>query len=188
MQAGILAQLPEPEIATARVVEVLQAARQGGYRVFFTRHMSLPPEVTGVAGLRMAMAWQRLDRPEDVRPAFLPGSPPFQLVPEMSPRPSEAVFDKITMSCFLGTPLDLALRDCGINAFAIVGVALEVGIEPTVRHAADLGYIPIVVADACGGRDDTARQRSLDGLAFDGDAIITDTATIAPLLRRSPTR
>jgi biuret amidohydrolase len=80
------------------------------------------------------------------------------------------------------------LRDCGINAFAIVGVALEVGIEPTVRHAADLGYLPVVVADACGGRDDAARQRSLDGLAFAGDAVITDTATIAPLLRRSVTR
>jgi biuret amidohydrolase len=103
-------------------------------------------------------------------------------------RPSEPVLGKITMSCFLGTPLDLALRDCGINAFAVVGVALEVGIEPTVRHAADLGYIPVVVVDACGGRDEAARQRSLDGLAFAGDALITDTATIAGLLRRSTTR
>jgi nicotinamidase-related amidase len=42
-----------------------------------------------------------------------------------------------------GTPLDLVLRDCGIVAVAIVGVALEAGIEPTVRHAADLGYIPV---------------------------------------------
>ena len=182
MQAGILAQLPEAETVTTRVVTVLEAAREGGYRVFFTRHMSLPPEVTGVAGLRMAMAWQRADRPEDVTPAFLPGSAAFQLVPEMTPRPSEAVFDKITMSCFLGTPLDLALRDCAVNSFAIVGVALEVGIEPTVRHAADLGYIPVVVADACGGRDQVARQRSLDGLAFAGDAILTDTATISHLL------
>jgi nicotinamidase-related amidase len=178
MQAGILAQLPEAATATARVVEVLEAAREGGYRVFFTRHMSLPAEVTGVAGLRMAMAWQRLDRPEDVTPAFRPGSTAFQLVPEVTPRPSEAVFDKITMSCLLGTPLDLALRDCGVNAFAIVGVALEVGIEPTVRHGADLGYIPVVVADACGGRDEDARQRALAGLAFAGDSLISDSATV----------
>jgi nicotinamidase-related amidase len=184
MQAGILAQLPEAATATARVVEVLEAAREGGYRVFFTRHMSLPAEVTGVAGLRMAMAWQRLDRPEDVTPAFRPGSTAFQLVPEVTPRPSEAVFDKITMSCFLGTPLDLALRDCGVNAFAIVGVALEVGIEPTVRHGADLGYIPVVVADACGGRDEDARQRALAGLAFAGDSLISDSATVSALFRR----
>lgn len=60
---------------------------------------------------------------------------------------SEAIFDKITMSAFESTPLDIALRDCGI---LIVGVATEIGIEPTVRHAADLGCIPVVVTDACG--------------------------------------
>jgi nicotinamidase-related amidase len=51
------------------------------------------------------------------------------------------------MSAFESTPLDIVLRDCGINAFAIVAVATEIGIEPTVRHGADLGYIPVVVTD-----------------------------------------
>ena len=45
------------------------------------------------------------------------------------------------------------LRDCGVRAYIIAGVALEVGIEPTVRHSADLGYVPVVVRDACGGGD-----------------------------------
>jgi nicotinamidase-related amidase len=69
------------------------------------------------------------------------------------------------------------MRDCQLVAFAIVGVALEVGIEPTVRHGADLGYIPVVVADACGSGNLVAGKRSLDSLAFAGDAMITDTAT-----------
>jgi nicotinamidase-related amidase len=102
----------------------------------------------------------------------------------MAPRPSEAVFDRITMSAFEGTPLDRVLRDCRIQAVAMVGVALEVGIEPTARHAADLGYIPVVVSDACGGRDEPARERSLAGLAFAGDSIITDTATFCRALAR----
>ncbi len=184
MQAGILSQLPDAEAITRLVVRVLRAARTGGYRVFFTRHMSLPNEAAGVFQLRTAMAWQRVKRVEQVRPTFLRDSAPFQLVPELEPRPSEVIFDKITMSCFVGTPLDLALRDCGTSAFAIVGVALEVGIEPSVRHGADLGYIPVVVEDACGGRDETARQRSLAGLRFAGDAIITDSETMCPLLER----
>jgi nicotinamidase-related amidase len=54
------------------------------------------------------------------------------------------------MSAFEGTPLNIVLRYRGINAFAIVGVAMEVGIEPTVRHGADLDYIPVIVRDACG--------------------------------------
>jgi len=35
-----------------------------------------------------------------------------------------------------------------IDAFAIVGIAMEIGIEPTVRQGADLGYTPVVVKDA----------------------------------------
>jgi hypothetical protein len=54
------------------------------------------------------------------------------------------------MSAFEGTPLDIAFRDCGIDAFAIVGIAMEIGIEPTVRHGSDLGYVPVLVVDACG--------------------------------------
>jgi nicotinamidase-related amidase len=185
MQAGILPQLPTAAEVTARVAEVLQAAREAGYRVFFTRHMSLPTEVSGVAQLRAAMAWQRVERVDDVRPAFPRDSPQFQIVREVAPRPSEAVFDKITMSGFVGTPLELALRDCRLTAFAVVGVALEVGMEPTVRHGADLGFIPVVVADACGSRDEAARTRVLDGLAFAGDAMITDANTICALISRA---
>jgi nicotinamidase-related amidase len=185
MQVGVLAQLPTAAEVTGRVGEVLRAARQGGYRVFFTRHMSMPTEVSGVAQLRAAMAWQRVERVADVRPAFPRDSPQFQIAPEVAPLPSEAVFDKIGMSAFVGTPLELVLRDCRLSALAVVGVALEVGIEPTVRHAADLALIPVLVADACGGRDAAAQTRVLEGLAFAGDAMITDANAICPLLSRA---
>jgi len=85
------------------------------------------------------------------------------------------------MSAFEGTPLDIVLRDCGINAFAIVGVAMEVGIEPTVRHAADLGYIPVIVRDACGAGHEEAAQRSVASLEYAGDAVFTDVDTISAL-------
>ena len=88
------------------------------------------------------------------------------------------------MSAFEGTPLDIALRDCGINSFAIVGVATEIGIDPTVRHGADLGYLPIVVRDACGAGHHESGERALENLAFVGDALFTDTATITDLLTR----
>jgi nicotinamidase-related amidase len=186
MQVGIMSQLPKErgEKITASIVKVLQAARSAGVRVFFFRHMSLPVEVAGVSQLRMAMAWQRVDKVSDVKPWFLRDSPGFQLIPELSPLPSEVIFDKITMSAFEGTPLNIALRDCGINAFAIVGVAMEVGIEPTVRHATDLGYIPVIVTDACGAGNEDAAKRSLESLEFAGDALMTDVKTISSLFRQ----
>jgi biuret amidohydrolase len=86
------------------------------------------------------------------------------------------------MSAFEGTLLDVALRDCGVNRVAIVGIAMEIGIEPTVRHAVDLGYIPIVITDACGAGHADAAQRSIASLEFAGDAFLTNVETICRLL------
>lgn len=184
MQVGIVSQLPDGMTMVQRVAEVRQAARDGGVRVLYTRHMSLPKEVAGASQLRTAMAWQHVDRVADVKPPFLRDSPGFQITPELAPASTEVVFDKITMSAFEGTPLNVALRDCGVTAFVIVGIALEVGIEPTVRHATDLGYVPIVVTDACGSRDKLAAKRALDSLDFAGGSLQTDVKTISGLLRR----
>jgi len=189
MQAGVLGQLPDGGAeAVDRVSQVLAAARAGGYPVFFTRHMSLPARLMGTAQLRTAMSWQRVDDPEKVESWFLRDTPGFQIVPDLSPRADEAVFDKLAMSAFAGTPLEMALRDLGIRAFAIAGVALEIGIAPTVWHAVDLGLIPVVVTDACGGRDHAAMQRVLDDFRFGGDTLLTDIAAITPRLAGDPAR
>jgi nicotinamidase-related amidase len=184
MQIGILSQIKNAAAITAQVLAVLEAAREVGLRILFFRHLSLPKELMGVSQLRTAMAWQHVDTVEAVNPWFLRDSPGFQLIPELAPRPSEAIFDKLTMSAFEGTPLSFVLRDCGINAFAIVGVAMEVGIEPTVRHAADLGYIPVIVEDACGFGHEEAARRSVACVGYSGDALFTDVRTICGILRR----
>ena len=183
MQVGIFEQAPGLRRVIPRVVEVLEAARAAGVRIFFCRHMSLPKELMGVSQLRTAMAWQRVDRPEDARSHFLRDSPGFQLIPEATPRPSEAVFDKLGMSAFAGTPLDTALRDCGVWGFAVVGVVLEIGIAPTVSHGTDLGYVPVVVADACGSVEEAARQRALADIDYTLMSLTTDAATFCRLLR-----
>jgi len=188
MQVGILSQIKKPEEITQQVLKVLNAARDAAVRVFFSRHLSLPKELMGMFQYRMAMAWQRTGSPDQVNPWFLRDPLGFQIVPELSPRPSEGVFDKLTMSALEGTWLDFALRDCGINAFLIVGVATEIGIEPTARHAADLGYIPVIVTDACGAGNEEAARRSIDSLKFAGDALLTDTKTVCDTLgKRSGT-
>jgi len=184
MQVGILSQIANHDELTRRVLKVLTAARDAGARVFFSRHLSLPKELMGMFQFRMAMAWQRVDSPEEVNPWFLRDAPGFQIMPELEPRPAEGVFDKLTMSAFEGTWLDFALRDCGINAFIVVGAATEIGIEPTARHGADLGYIPVLVTDACGTGNEQAAKRSIESLKFAGDALITDTETICQVLRK----
>jgi biuret amidohydrolase len=185
MQVGILNQLGDGGRAVlAKVLEVLDAARTAGLPVFFLRHLSLPRALMGTFQLRQAMAWQRVQDPDKVQPWFVRDSPGFALAPELRVRPEEAVFDKITFSAFEGTPLAIALRDLNVNAFAIVGVATEIGIEPTVRHGGDLGLIPVVVTDACGTGHAEEGERALACLRYMGDALFTTSAEFGAALLR----
>ncbi len=109
MQVGILRQLADASSILQKVTRVLKAARGASMRTVFMRHLSMPKELSGVFQLRMAMAWQRTSSVDDVQPWFLRDSPGFHLTPEISPQVNEAVLDKITMSAFEGTPLEIVL-------------------------------------------------------------------------------
>jgi nicotinamidase-related amidase len=182
MQVGIVGQLKDGPTITECVARVVDCARGKGIRVIFTRHMSLPLKLMGTFQIRQAMAWQNLSDPDQVQPWFLRDSPSFAIVPELKPRDDEAILDKITFSAFEGTPLAMILRDCGLSAFAIAGIAMEIGIDPTVRHGADLGLVPIVVQDACGAGDQEAARRCVSNLLAIGDAILTDSAPFCSAL------
>ena len=166
MQAGILSQIPDGDRVMSNVQRLLAVTRKRRVRTVFTRHYFMPTQLAGVFQLRQAKIWQGKAHAAETRPLIPHGSAGFQLAGGLEPRPDEPVIDKITMSAFEGTPLDIVLCDCGVRAFLIAGVATEVGIEPTVRHSTDLGYIPIVVQDALGSGNATAADRAIANIAF----------------------
>ena len=176
VQVGILGQIADADRVVEKVKQALEAARAASVRTYFTRHVTLPVELMGVAQLRMWRTWQQVERLEDVTSPFLPDAPQTQIVDELAPTAKEAVLDKLTLSAFAGTPLELALRGADVRALAIAGVATEIGIEPTVRHASDLGFIPVVLTDACAAGNAEAGQRAIETLRFLGDAVLTDVA------------
>jgi len=182
MQVGIVHQIKNGPEIIQNVTRLVSAARSSGVRIFFTSHMSLPKELMGAFQFKMAMAWQRVDSPEKVKSIFVRDNPAFQIIPELAPRPSEGIVDKISMSAFEGTYLEMALRDCGIRSFIICGIALEIGIDPTCRQAADLGFWPILVQDACGFGNEEAANHSLASLKHMGDTIVTNVETVCGLL------
>src|SRR5580698_9607191 len=182
MQAGIVPQISSGLDIQKQCVLLVNAARKAGLRIFHTRHFFLPSAGAGVAQLRRAMVWQRNEEPQDTK-CFIPqGSPEFQIVPELEPREGEVVVDKITMSAFEGTFLNLAMRDAGIDSFLIAGIALEIGIEPTVRQALDLNYVPVVITDACGSKTEELKHRSLETLNETGEVFMASTGDIVKLL------
>jgi biuret amidohydrolase len=182
MQVGIRNQLASGDVIVARASRAISAARAAGMRVVYTRHMSMPKTWMGVTQYRTAMAWQRTENPGDVKPWFLRDAPSTAIVPELAPIADDAVFDKLAMSAFEGTPLSYILRDCGILSLAVVGIALEIGIDPTARHATDMGIIPVVLADACGAGNQQAAERSLETMRFIGEAVISDVDTFCNLV------
>lgn len=179
MQVGILRQMEHGAAILERVLEVLAAARAAGVPIIFMRHMSLPLKLAGAFQLRQAMAWQKVSAPQDVKPWFLRDSPGFQLAPELRPQDDEVIFDKLSMSAFEGTPLAFTLRDLRRASFVICGVATEIGIEPTVRHGADHGFVPVVVRDACGAGHSEAGERAFAHFSFIGDAMICTAADLS---------
>jgi nicotinamidase-related amidase len=182
MQSGIVPQIAEGQRIVEKCESLLAAARSVGMRVFFTRHLFLPSAASGVGQLRRAMIWEHKTDPAETFPLMTQGSPGWQIVPELQPRENEVLIDKITMSAFESTFLNLALRDAQVQAFIIAGIAMEVGIEPTVRHGADMNFIPIVAVDACGSKTPEVMERSLSTLKETGEVVLCSTAEIISLL------
>lgn len=182
-QAGILPHVQDGDGLVGRIGEVLGAARAAGVPVFYCRHVSLPPGHLGVGALRTAMAWQRQEKADAVISPFPPDAAQTAIVDELAPAAGEPVFDKLGMSALVGTPLEAALRDRGISTLILVGAVLEIGIEPTARHAADLGLLPVVVDDACGVVDADAAQRSLDSLDYSLMSYRAPTADVVAAFR-----
>lgn len=184
MQVGIAQQLPDGAAFIQQVKAVVDAARTYQMRIFFSRHTTLPNEIAGVSQLKGTMALQRVASVAEVKPNLLPDSSAHVIVPELKPLPSEVAFDKLTMSAFVGSYLDLALRDVRIEAVAIIGAVLEFGIEPTMHHAVDLGYVPVLIQDACYSFSEQNRTRSLGNLQSVG--LTTDIDTFNKTLKGMP--
>src|SRR6516162_9277049 len=183
MQKGVVPQISAGTEIVTFCRQLLDAARAGGYRIFFTRHLFLPNALAGVGQLRRAMVWQQKKRAEETKPFFLQGSPLWEIVPELAPREGEVVIDKITMSAFEGTYLNLALRDAHLDAFVIAGIALEVGIGPTVRHALDLNLCPLVVTDACGSKTAELKEQTMAALQETGEIFASSSAEVLSAMK-----
>lgn len=53
-------------------------------------------------------------------------------------------------SIFTGTPVDRWLKQWGVRTLILSGYHTDWCVEMATRHARELGYMPVVVGDACG--------------------------------------
>ncbi|BBD73416.1 isochorismatase [Sulfodiicoccus acidiphilus] len=83
---------------------------------------------------------------------------------QVSPGEGDVVINKNTWSAFVGTNLELLLRNSGRRVILIAGISTEVGVETTARHAYALGFLPVVLEDAVSSFNRDAHDRSLANL------------------------
>ena len=90
---------------------------------------------------------------------FLQGSPGCEFFEDFAPRDNELVVrGRLGSSAFAGSNLDLLCRHHGIDTLYIMGYALHVCVESTLRAAHDLGYNVNVITDACAAFTPTQQQ------------------------------
>ena len=112
--------------AEANIARLLEASRQARHSVIHIKHDS----TNGHSPLA-------------------PGNPGNEFMPVARPLAGEAVFRKQVNSAFIGTKLELHLREQGIRRLIVVGLTTPHCVSTSVRMAANLGFDVRVVADAC---------------------------------------
>jgi nicotinamidase-related amidase len=111
--------------AEDNIAQLLAAWRTTQQPIFHVRHMSREPHSP-----------------------YRPNQPGNEFKPQVTPWPNECVIEKSTNSAFIGTSLEVDLRDADISTLIITGVITNNSVEATARMAGNLGFNTIVVADA----------------------------------------
>ena len=122
-----------------------------------------------------------------------PSKPGHAIKPGVQPLPGEPVIHKTVSSAFIGTGLEIMLRQCGVGTLVITGLQTDHCVSTTARMAANLGFTTYVVSDATATFDragpDGRRHRAEDVHSvvlaeLNGEfATIVDTETVLEGLR-----
>ena len=143
---------------------LLDCADKHQIPVFWSKHILPSLELTTEPFLMFLMKKQNVKDPNLLVETMKAGMFDAQYLEGLEPRQGHIVLEKSQPSFFIDTPLDLRLKTLGIKTLVFAGVATDIGIEFTCRHAASLGYFSVVAEDACGSYTEVAHQRSLDFL------------------------
>ncbi|MCL4446827.1 MAG: cysteine hydrolase [Thermoplasmatales archaeon] len=133
----------------SNLARIIQRSRHLNLPLFYSKITPLPEKFE--SPLRRASGFGKFE--------------PGDIVKEVYPEKSDVVINKNTASFFIGTNFELMIRNAGINVIYFTGIATEMGVETSARHAQNLGFIPIIIQDAVSSRDRDAHERSLKNLS-----------------------
>ena len=163
-----------------KVGRVLAAARSVGITVFHAQNGFHPDyrdaPATSPIWLKSNALRHMRAHPELTGKLLTRGGWDYDLVDGLRPIAGEFVLQKSRASCFAGTDLEQQLHARGIRNLIVVGIAINVGVEWTLREAASREFFGILIEDAtmAAGGPDIHRASVFNIETFVG--WVTDTA------------
>ncbi len=151
------------EDARESCIRLLAAARRAQIPVLHTRVEFQPGGADGGVFFRKVGALE----------CFVRGNPLGEYGEGLEPADDEVVVVKQYASGFFGTSLASTLTSLGIDTLIITGVSTSGCVRATALDACQHGFVPIVVRDACGDRDQRVHEANL----FDLDAKYADVVS-----------
>ncbi len=185
-QAGV--DVSRLRAALAPVCALIDAAREAGLRIVYTRE-GHRPDLSDCPPAKLARsrhAGAEIGSAGPLGRLLVRGEPGHGLVDELQPRADEPVIDKPGYSAFHQTDLEQILRGWGTDTVIVCGVTTEVCVHTTLRAATDHGLRCITVSDACAASDPALQQPALAMIAVEGGIFgaVTDSTTLIAQLRR----
>lgn len=139
-----LAEVADAVDLLANLRRIRQAVRCARWPLFFVPHRRAAPD--DFARWAHPTPYQQANSRAR---AFLRDSWGGQWHPDFTPEPGDTVAQEHRgTDGFVGTDLDLLLRQQQISHVVVVGVAANTCVEATARHASELGYHVTLVTDA----------------------------------------
>lgn len=109
------------------------------------------------------------------QPFAVAGSHGAAVIDELAPRPGEYVLEKIRMSAFIGTELDLMLKTLGVTTVVVCGIQTPNCIRTTVFDAIAYNYPAVLVDDATGAASEEVHRANVRDMSNIGVRIVKVT-------------
>jgi ureidoacrylate peracid hydrolase len=140
-----------------RIIEpcrkIINAAHATGIRIVYLQ-MGCSPDLSdkgppdSPSSTKSRVLSMIKEHPEWKDKFYIYGTWGAEIIEELTPRERDIVVKKQKHDGFIGTNLDIILRTLGAKYLFFVGVATNICVESTLRHAFSLDYFPILVSDA----------------------------------------
>ncbi|AMO72562.1 isochorismatase family protein [Sphingorhabdus sp. M41] len=160
---------PRFEEAAASCDRLASAARANGIPVIFTNVVYRAGGLDGGLFYRKVPALQ----------SFLEGSPLGAFPPYLQPLADEVIVTKQYASAFFGTSLAATLTAMGVDSLFITGFSTSGCVRASALDAMQHGFVPMVVADACGDRDERPHESNLFDLSQKYAEVVSEAEALA---------